>query len=362
MRFFSKQQINQLFSINHKQIAFIFTSIQVLFFAGFHLVFIGFDTPTIKYLVFYIATIVISYYVFSYLIKFLIFKPIYKAYIILRYLHLKVPYSKFLPREDPSSFEDFNLKILSDQIQNYVAQKEDEIKILQHLQTYHKDLIANISHELKTPIFSAQGYVSTVLDNQNIDKKTQYDFLKKAVKSLDFLDLLVRDLITLSKLESGKLTVQKEIFDIQAIILEIFEDLQKKTSKKQITLRIKDFSENGIYVFADKEKIRQVLLNLVYNAISYGKQEGFVEVHWIDWQDKLHILVEDNGIGISEDNLDRIFQRFYRVDKSRSKNQGGTGLGLSIVKYILELHDSKVLVKSELNKGSQFSFSLDRDS
>lgn len=353
---------SRVLGLNHFHFNLLFAAIQFVLWTLYYSFFHNIAAVNLKILLSGLILIFAVQIIFWFMTKFLLFKPIYKVYTIIHNLRFNISHPKFLESDpDLCNFKNFNLKVISEEINFYVSQKEEEIKMLRHLETYRKDLIANISHELKTPIFSAQGYIATLLNHQPTDKKTQTNFLKKAIKSLNLLDFLVRDLITLSRLESGEISLNREIFDIQTHVLETFEDLRKKARKKRISLKIKTFSEAGVYVLADQSKINQVLSNLISNAINYGREGGFVEVDFQVKARQVEIKIRDNGIGIAPEHLGYIFRRFYRIDKSRSKRQSGTGLGLAIVKHILELHNCKIDVISKIEKGSTFSFSLNRD-
>ncbi|MGB0522222.1 MAG: sensor histidine kinase [Flammeovirgaceae bacterium] len=252
------------------------------------------------------------------------------------------------------------LKQINQEIVDYVSKKESEIDQLKRLADYRREFIADISHELKTPIFAAQGYVLTLQDGAIDDKKVRNKFLKKAAKSLNRLDSLVTDLLTLSRIESGVSTMNLQICDIQALVLEVFEQLDGKALKKEIELKLEKAYEEGLYAMADPDRMMQVLINLINNAISYGHEKGWVEVALYEENDKILVEVRDNGPGIEREHLDRVFERFYRVDKSRSSKQGGSGLGLAITKHIIESHDSVITVESELGEGTVFKFSLEK--
>lgn len=252
------------------------------------------------------------------------------------------------------------LKRVNQEIAAYAARKQQEIEELRKLETFRREFIADVSHELKTPIFAAQGFVLTLLDGAVEDENVRYKFLKKAAKSLEGLNLLVQDLLVLSQLESGDLTMQLDVLDIQDLTKDVFEQLEEKAAKKQIQLQIKNPQLFGVYITADPIRMTQVMTNLVLNGIKYGNEGGFVAVSFAEEEQRILVSVEDNGIGIPKEHIKRIFDRFYRVEKSRSKKQGGTGLGLAIVKHILEKHNAKITVNSIFEKGSTFSFKIDK--
>jgi len=243
---------------------------------------------------------------------------------------------------------------------SYVDLKQMEIDHLKKMASYRQEFLADISHELKTPIFAAQGYVHTLLDGAIEDSHVKMRFLKKAAKSLDGLDVLVQDLITLSRLETGEIKMDMQSVSIYELALEVFEQLEDKARRKSVKLSFGSGVYKDILVNADYHRIFQVLRNLVLNGINYTNENGRVIIDFVPSRDHVTIHVKDNGLGIPSEHLDRIFQRFYRVEKSRTKttSRGGTGLGLAIVKHILEQHGSQIRVKSVPDKGSDFYFDL----
>lgn len=246
-------------------------------------------------------------------------------------------------------------------VENWALQKKAEIEVLQKNEVYRKEFLQNLSHELKTPIFAIQGYVHTLIDgamdNPNVNKK----FLISSSRNIDRLVNLVDDLDEIAKLESGEQLLYTENFIIQELIKEVYESLAINAEEKQIKLFIKKGCEQPLIVYADKEKIRQVMINLVENAIKYGKQHGQVEASIYKIEDKKILLeISDDGYGIGEDHLDRIFERFYRTDTARSRKVGGSGLGLAICKHIIEAHNQTIHVRSKLDVGTTFGCTLER--
>jgi two-component system phosphate regulon sensor histidine kinase PhoR len=245
-------------------------------------------------------------------------------------------------------------------VEKWAIQKKQEIEALQNNETYRKEFLQNLSHEFKTPIFAIQGYVDTLLsgamENPGINKK----FLENTSRNVDRMVNLINDLDAITKLESGEQPLYKTNFIIQELIREIFESLSLKAVAHAIKLSIKKGCEAPIQVFADKDKISQVLMNLIENAIKYGKDSGNIIASIYKTDDK-HVLIEisDDGIGISEEHLPRIFERFYRADRGRSRNVGGTGLGLAICKHIVEAHGQSMHVRSKPDIGTTIGFSLD---
>lgn len=249
------------------------------------------------------------------------------------------------------------LKKINREIFKYAEEKQQEISELKRMETFRREFIADVSHELKTPIFAAQGFVHTLLDGAVEDKKVRGKFLKKAAKSLDGLDILVQDLLTISQMETGEIKMHFENFDIVALTAEVIDQLEGKAEKRKIDVSIENAAKK-FFVKGDYQRIYQVMLNLVSNGIKYTKKEGSVKIRFEQNDKYVTTHVIDDGRGIPVEDLNRIFERFYRVEKSRSKEKGGTGLGLAIVKHIMEGHDSSVQVKSVVKKGSTFSFKL----
>ncbi len=245
-------------------------------------------------------------------------------------------------------------------VQEWAMQKKAEIEILQQNEAYRKEFLQNLSHELKTPIFAIQGYVHTLLggalENPDVNKK----FLNSTSRNIDRLVNLVDDLDEISKLESGQQLLYKENFVIQDLIKDVFESLSLKADEKQLKMAIKKGCELPLIVNADKEKVRQVFINLIDNAIKYGKQNGLVEasIYKIEGK-KILIEISDDGQGIAEEHIGRIFERFYRTDAARSRKVGGSGLGLSICKHIIEAHNQNIHVRSTIDVGTTFGFTLD---
>ncbi|GHM98974.1 two-component sensor histidine kinase [Cytophagales bacterium WSM2-2] len=249
---------------------------------------------------------------------------------------------------------------LNDEISAFALLKQKEIEELKKLEAFRKEFIADVSHELKTPIFAAQGFVHTLLDGAVNDKNVRGKFLKKAAKSLDGLDSLVQDLLTLSQIETGDIKMKFDRTDLFKLSEEVLDQFEEKAEQKNITLKLIPDKHSKIWVHADEQRIEQVITNLVSNAINYTPDGGHVTVSFDVGKKNVTTFVTDTGEGIPPQHFHRIFERFYRVDKSRSREKGGTGLGLAIVKHILEGHSSKAEVESEVGKGSTFSFKLSR--
>ena len=250
---------------------------------------------------------------------------------------------------------------LTKEIDKYARERKIEIETLKVREEYRKEFIGNVSHELKTPLFTVQGYIDTLLDGGIKDEKVKKKYLNRASKGVERLTYIIKDLDMITKLEVGDLSLNKEHFDIIKLVENVFELFEMKAAKKQITLTFDMNYQHPIIVNADKERIQQVLTNLIVNSIKYGRSKGTTEVSIENLiKHKAIIRITDNGEGIDEENLPRLFERFYRVDKSGSRKEGGSGLGLSIVKHIIEAHEEKMYVESELGVGSEFSFTLEK--
>ncbi|NNE77640.1 MAG: two-component sensor histidine kinase [Pricia sp.] len=253
------------------------------------------------------------------------------------------------------------MKTLTEEIEKFAKDKKVEIDTLKIREEYRKDFLGNVSHELKTPLFTVQGYIETLLDGAINDKNVRKKYLQRANKGVDRLIYIVKDLDFISKLEAGDLNLKKDTFNIIELIQNVFDLLEMRTEKKKIILTFDMEYENPIYVYADKEKIQQVITNLIINSIKYGHNEGTTEVSVENLiKNKVIVRVTDNGEGIPKQHIPRLFERFYRVDKSGSRSEGGSGLGLAIVKHIIEAHNEKIYVESEIGVGSEFSFTLEK--
>lgn len=252
-----------------------------------------------------------------------------------------------------------NMETLSKEVKKFAEKKQIEIANLYERESYRREFLGNVSHELKTPLFTVQGYLLTLLDGAIEDKEIRKKYLRRANKSVERLVSIVKDLDMISKLESNELGLNIQQFNIVEMINGVFDLLEINAKKRGVSLVFKKNYDIPILVYGDAVRIEQVLINLLVNSIKYGKLNGISEVSIESHGDnKVLIKVKDDGEGIKEEHLSRLFERFYRVDQSRSREQGGSGLGLSIVKHIIEAHDETILVKSSFGKGSEFSFTL----
>ncbi len=247
-----------------------------------------------------------------------------------------------------------------DEVQKWSREQQAKREEQDKLERYRKDFLGNVSHELKTPIFNIQGYLHTLLDGALDDPETNLKFLQKAARSADRMEALVQDLLTLSELESGSVRMDWEQFDLQELVQDVFDSVDHKARKRNIQIQIKPGCIPPFVVRADRKKIRQVLVNLCTNSINYGNEHGMTQVGVYDMDTQYLVEISDNGIGIDASHLPRLFERFYRVDKGRSRSDGGTGLGLAIVKHMLEVHGQGIHVRSSLGVGSTFGFTLEK--
>ncbi|MBO6605658.1 sensor histidine kinase [Psychroserpens sp.] len=303
----------------------------------------------------------VSFAAFTYILSFLVIQFRVERFI---YRRVKRIYDDLTLLESTSLRKQpitTDMATLTEEIDKYARDKKLEIETLKVREEYRKEFLGNVSHELKTPLFTVQGYLLTLIDGAIDDKKVSEKYLNRANKGLERLIYIVKDLDMITKLEVGDLRLNIESFDIVELVENVFDLLEMKAAKKKISL-IFDLDYNEpIMVYADKERIQQVLTNLIVNSIKYGEEKGTTEVSIENLiKNKVIVRVTDNGEGISEVNLPRLFERFYRVDKSGSRKEGGSGLGLSIVKHIIEAHDEKIYVESELGIGSEFSFTLEK--
>lgn len=245
-------------------------------------------------------------------------------------------------------------------VASWVSSHEEEMESLKKLEEYRRNFLGNVSHELKTPIFAIQGYVHTLLDGGIDDPEINIKYLRRAAKNVDRLSTIIEDLEVISRLEQEKQAIDLQPFNIRELVEEVFEDESFQAKRKDITLKFKAGADKAWQVYADRDLIRIVLDNLITNSFKYGIEGGKTSVGFYDLDSYLLVEVSDNGIGIEEEHLNHVFDRFYRVDKARSRNIGGSGLGLSIVKHIIEGHNQTISVRSTVGQGSTFSFTVEK--
>lgn len=244
------------------------------------------------------------------------------------------------------------------EVADWAQEQQTEIDSLKEMESYRRLYLGNVSHELKTPIFNIQGFIHTLLEGALYDDEINMKYLQRAAKNVERLNTIVMDLEAINKLESGQLSMEMQVFDLKELVGEVFEDLEIKAQKQAISLTFKDGANQNFKVEADREAIRQVLVNLIENSIKYGKENGRTKVGFYDMDSRILVEIADSGIGIPQKHLNHVFDRFYRADKSRSRQIGGSGLGLSIVKHIIEAHQQTINVRSSVGLGSTFGFTL----
>ncbi|MFK7949995.1 MAG: sensor histidine kinase [Saprospiraceae bacterium] len=313
--------------------------------------------PWIALVLVTITTYITGFYVFGFFLRKYIYR---KVKVIYKSIH-----SLKMPKDQKQKIKDFDfdshiIDEVEKQVIEWAAQKREEEAQLAPMDDYRRNLLGNISHELKTPIFNIQGYLHTLLDGAIDDNRVNKKYLKRAAQNLERLNSIVEDLDIISQIEGQQMDMELQRFDIHKLAVEVLDDLELKAKNKTIDLRIKEGCNRPYFVEADRDRIRQVLDNLVTNAIKYGNKDGYVQIGFYDMDLILLIEVSDNGIGIENQHLNRLFERFYRVDKARSREEGGTGLGLSIVKHIVEAHNQTINVRSSKTVGSTFGFTLEK--
>mgnify|MGYP000846890486 FL=1 len=300
----------------------------------------------------FVGTYVFSFLVIQYRVERFIYRRVKKIYDDVALLES----SSFINQPITTDME-----TLTREVKKFATDKKLEIEMLQVREAYRREFLGNVSHELKTPLFTVQGYIETLLDGAMDDKSIRKKYLKRAEKGVERLIYIVEDLDMITKLESGDLNLEFSNFDIVDLVQNVFDLLEMKADKKKITLAFENYHIQPVYVHGDKDKIQQVVENLIVNSIKYGRVGGTTEVTIVNLTNKkVLIRVTDNGEGIEQQNIPRLFERFYRVDKSGSRTEGGSGLGLSIVKHIIEAHKEKIYVESEFGIGSEFSFTLEK--
>ncbi|MEN9980960.1 MAG: hypothetical protein RL542_747 [Bacteroidota bacterium] len=302
--------------------------------------------------VFFLFTLFFSFLVLQYRVERFIYSRIKKIYDDVALLES----SSFINQPITTDME-----TLSRKVKKFATDKKLEIEMLQVREEYRREFLGNVSHELKTPLFTVQGYIDTLLEGAMEDKNIRKKYLKRAEKGVERLIYIVEDLDMITKLESGDLHLEISEFDLVELIQNVLDLLEMKAEKKKIKLELENSFGKQFIVKGDKDKLQQVVENLVVNSIKYGKEGGLTEVSIVNLtKKKLLVRITDNGEGVEQQYLPRLFERFFRVDKSGSRSEGGSGLGLAIVKHIVEAHKQKIYVESEFGVGSEFSFTLDK--
>lgn len=316
------------------------------------LTYLFFEFSWLFILIFTFSIALFSFFMLQYRVEKFIYRRVKKIYDDISFL-------------DSTSFRNqpitTDMATLTKQVKKFATEKKLEIEMLKDREEYRREFLGNVSHELKTPLFTVQGYISTLLDGAMEDKKIRKKYLERADKGVERLVYIVEDLDMISKLEMGDESMEMVEFDIVELTQNVMDLLEMKANNKEITLNFDSKYFRPIFVFGDYEKIQQVVMNLIVNSIKYGKIGGSTEVGIEDLtNNKVIVRITDNGEGIEKQNIPRLFERFYRVDKSGARSEGGSGLGLSIVKHIIEAHDEKIYVESKFGAGSEFSFTLEK--
>ena len=341
--------------LSSKQVVFFLTIILTVVVSM--VLFFGIEASS--FLWYSVIALLVFFFVTFFLIQFVLnrfiadkIKPIYK---IINYVPQK---GKHVRRDLHQRF--IELSEVEHDVEEWAQNQLQEIERLKDLERYRKDFVGNVSHELKTPIFNIQGYILTLLEGGLEDPKINKLYLTRSEKSIDRMISIVEDLESITKLETGELKPHYSVFDMVKVTEDAFEMELMLAKERKISFEFANKPDKPVMVKADKKRIMEVITNLITNSIKYGKRKGTIKVGFYDFDDKIMVEVSDNGIGIAKKDLPRIFERFYRVDKSRSREQGGTGLGLSIVKHIIEAHNQTINVQSVLDEGTTFTFTLEK--
>lgn len=335
-----------------------------------------FATKTALYITLYLTLLMSVFLYFLYEFKWLHILVIAGSVYVFSFFSIQFRVERFIYKRIKKIYDDLTLletvtltkgpittdmQTLTQEIDKFARDKKIEIETLNVREQYRKEFLGNVSHELKTPLFTVQSYILTLLDGAIDDDKLRIKYLEIANKGVERLAYIIKDLDMITKLEVGDLSLKIERFNIVDLVANVFDMLEMKASKKDITLTFDIEYKTPIMVKADKERIQQVLANLIVNSIKYGRKKGTTEISIENLiKNKVILRVTDNGEGIEKKHIPRLFERFYRVDKSGSRKEGGSGLGLSIVKHIIEAHNEKIYVESEFNVGSEFSFTLEK--
>lgn len=324
-------------------------------FAGAMLIALQYFMYTINWQVIVLFTLILfvfSFFVLQYRVEHFIYRRVKKIYDDISLLESSSLRGKRITTD---------MATLTRELEKFARDKKLEIETLKIQEEYRREFLGNVSHELKTPLFTVQGYLLTLLDGAMNDKTLRKKYLQRAEKGVERLTYIVQDLDMITKLEVGDLNLQFSKFNIVELIQNVFDLLEMKADRKGIILMFDAKYIKPVMVYADQEKTQQVVTNLVMNSVKYGKENGTTEVSIEDLvNNKVIVRVKDNGEGIDQKHIPRLFERFYRVDKSGARTEGGSGLGLAIVKHIIEAHDEKIYVESTFGQGSEFSFTLEK--
>lgn len=331
------------------------SSIYISVFLLFLLVFLHFtliELPFFHIFIIVVSTFAFSFFALQYRVEKFIYQRVKKIYDDVSLLENSTFRNQAITTD---------MATLTKEVKKFATDKKLEIETLKIREEYRREFLGNVSHELKTPLFTVQGYLLTLLDGAMDDKNIRKKYLQRAEKGVERLIYIVKDLDMITRLETGDIHLELSEFDIVEVVQNVFDLLEMRAAKKNITLTLDSKYDSKILVFADQEKIQQVVTNLVMNSIKYGKENGTTEVSIENLiNNKVIVRITDNGEGIEKKNISRLFERFYRVDKSGARSEGGSGLGLAIVKHIVEGHNEKIYIESEFGVGSEFSFTLEK--
>lgn len=346
-------------TFSHKQIAVFLSVISAVLSIATAYVLLS---VTVYFPLFYLLLVglivfIVMYVLTFYIVRSFILKKVHPLYAIIH-----ASSDSLLKKAVSEDVDDYNIISATEKnVQNWLKNQESKLTELEQREQFRKEYIGNVSHELKTPLFAIQGYIATLLDGAIHDEKVHTKYLEYAEKSTQRMIAVVQDLEEISKLESGQINPDYTIFNCVTLVQEVFETHKHLAEQKLVSLKLELSDIDKIEVCADRKYIFTVFSNLILNGILYNKsKQASVIIRFFDMDTKILVEIADTGIGIPKQDLDRIFERFYRVDKARSRNHGGTGLGLAIVKHIIEGHNQNIYVKSTLHKGTSFSFTLDK--
>ena len=342
--------------ITPKNVALVDAILVSLVYMGAFVIisYVWFEFKLVPFMISTPLVFIVNYFIIRYSFNTIIFNRIKLIYKVIG----KFPDSR---SEGSKNESDNPLETIQEVVYQWSEEKNKEIEELKQMAVYRREFLGNVSHELKTPIFNIQGYVSTLLDGGLEDDKINRRFLNKTEKSIERLINIVNDLESISRLESGEATLKEKEFNLYNLVEEVLDFMEMKAQKSNTVLTVKPEVPVPFMVKADKEAIREVLINLIDNAIKYGdKQNNRVSIKLYDMDEKVLTEITDNGIGISQELLPRVFERFFRTDKGRSRDKGGSGLGLAIVKHIIEAHRQTITARSNIGEGTTFSFTLEK--
>lgn len=335
------------------KIALILSSIILVFGYGFMLV-VYYQMSSFPKILFLLPLVLVAliYFATMLLIEFFILRKVRILYRTINTIDKKVKRDSL---QDPELFEKLRLKVA-----RYKDEKAEEIEKLKENEKFRKEFVGNVSHELKTPLFSIQGFIE-LLSNPNLADEKRLNYIDKLSKNTDRLITIVDDLMTINKLENQRESLEMQSFNIYDLCLDVTTTLEEMAKKKKISIEFPDNQFISFTVKADKFRISQVLHNLIENGIHYNPEKTKIEIRFFDQERKVLVEIKDNGVGIEDVHLDRIFERFYRVNDDRNRKMGGSGLGLSIVKHIIEAHQQKITISSKVQVGTTFQFTLDKN-